>query len=188
MMMVFWVLLLLLLVSTRHLIIEAWALASIGYDPGERLRREASAVAFPRHAPPEPWDENSCYSALIPGVHLTFSFGERLTETRVVTILRAAKQRIRLFIEAGFTRLPVEECLLYSDENRALFMFAKQLKGRFTCSQVQQAIDLLEHCGIAQRHFEEMWAYVFAAKKQVGYIWMARNDLSSYLSNSTATS
>lgn len=91
-------------------------------------------------------------------------------------------------IDAGLTRLPLEESLLYLDGRIALFMYAKQYRERFTCSQAQQAVDLLEYCGIAQGHFEEMWAYVFAAEKQVGYIWMARSDLSGNPPNGTSTS
>lgn len=50
------------------------------------------------------------------------------------------------------------------------------------------AVDLLGYCGIAQEHFEEMWANVFAEGKQVGYIWMARTDMISGLPNSTSIS
>ncbi|KAL8995682.1 MAG: hypothetical protein Q9188_006751, partial [Gyalolechia gomerana] len=170
--------------------VEARALVSSDSASRERDLTGAFAEAFSSHAPPMPWNDHVCYNALFPDVHLTFSFGEPLTKTRVHILLEEAKHRIQMLIDDGFVRLPLSRYLLWWDERRSLVIYAQKYKqpvfGKkypFTCHQVLMAVDLLGYCGSAQEHFEEMWANVFAEGKQVGYIWMARTDVISGLLN-----
>ena len=52
---------------------------------------------------------------------------------------------------------------------------------RFTTDQLRQALDLFELCGLQKGIYEEIWAYVFAGKKQIGYLIMHKDDFPDYM-------
>lgn len=115
-------------------------------------------------------------------MHLTFTFGDRLTETRIVTLLAEARRAVNVAIElgAGAKRVRQTWCIAW-DLSRHIYMFAAPLrqtifteKYALSVANVLPAIDLVERCGIAQGHVEEMWAYVFVGGRHVGYIWTQR--------------
>ena len=117
-------------------------------------------------------------------MHLTFTFGDRLTETRIVMLLAEARRAENVAIElgAGAKRVRQTWCIAW-DLSRHIYMFAAPLrktifteKYALSVSDVLLAIDLVERCGIAQGHVEEMWAYVFVGGRHVGYIWTQRGS------------
>ncbi|KAL8752377.1 MAG: hypothetical protein Q9184_005756 [Pyrenodesmia sp. 2 TL-2023] len=143
----------------------------------------------PNH-PSRPWDENLCRSSLHPQTHLTFTFGERLSASRIQGLLDSARTHNDLDIEAGFGNDPIPNASMndytvgwvrtMEHPGRKILARLKAIPYRkypfsrnvFTFAQVEQALDLLERCGLAEGIQKEMWAYVFVEGKRVGYIWM----------------
>ena len=99
-------------------------------------------------------------------------------------LLAEARKAVNVAIElgAGAKRLRQTWCIAW-DLSRHIYMFAAPLrktifteKYALSVFSVLTAIDLVERCGIAQGHVEEMWAFVFVGGRHVGYIWMQRGS------------
>lgn len=55
----------------------------------------------------------------------------------------------------------------------------------FTLAQALEAVVLLEICGVDEGRRREMWAYVFKAGNQIGYITLGQDDRRDGLGNGT---
>ena len=81
-------------------------------------------------------------------------------------------------IDAGFGDHPIPaDKFVVGNSGTGVAMIARPLKKLwktevFTYSQVSQAVDLLQICGLNQGRNEEMWATVYVRKKQIGFINM----------------
>ena len=129
-----------------------------------------------------PWDDHHCQSSLIPNMHLTFTFGERLTMTRITLLIKSARAALKERIDAGIGNNPLRGRLILAwDLTRGTGMIVQPISTWFTppgfqinSFEIAQAVDLIERCGIAHGHIEEMWAYVFVHGSHVGYLWTWR--------------
>lgn len=124
-------------------------------------------------------------------MHLTFTFGERLSPTRIHKALDDARTHNKVRIDAGLGDHPIPNASVNDytvgwgrmTDHDGRWRKISRIKAipyrkhpfsriEFTIAQVAQALDLLERCGLAEGIHEEMWAYVFVEGKRVGYIWL----------------
>lgn len=133
--------------------------------------------------PHRPWDDHHCQSSLVPNMHLTFTFGERLTMTRITLLIRSARSELKERIDAGTGNNPLRGRLILAwDLARGTGMIVQPWLTLLPLYQINvfeiaQAVDLMERCGIAQGHVEEMWAYVYVHGRHVGFLWTWRYRL-----------
>lgn len=101
-----------------------------------------------------------------------------MPEPRIAGVLRMAKELTRLVIAEGGAEETISQATLAWDSNRHISISARGLRKHwwsrspFTIWQAAVAVNLLERCGYAEEIYEEMFAYVFVGKVQVGYIWL----------------
>ncbi|KAL8849208.1 MAG: hypothetical protein Q9221_005786, partial [Calogaya cf. arnoldii] len=141
-----------------------------------------SGYPIPSYAPPQPWNDELCQSALYPDVQLTLSFGDRLSEGRIHSVIANAKAGTKALIDGGWGNHPIlagrHDYLVGWDEERWVVIYANPyrqaplFRNVFTFAQAAAAVGLLERCGVARGRNEEMWAYVIVRGKKVGYVWM----------------
>ncbi|KAI4111474.1 MAG: hypothetical protein LQ345_006796 [Seirophora villosa] len=118
----------------------------------------------------------------IPGnpFQLLFTFGAPRDARLVNRVLKLTRDDLTEIIDVdesgdnyiqwpGKTLGGVDDLRVYGRPKDRHFYSAS-----YTYRQARQVVDLLERCGIAAGHPQEMWANVLMGKKEVGYIWIAR--------------
>ncbi|KAL9048133.1 MAG: hypothetical protein Q9206_006223, partial [Seirophora lacunosa] len=134
---------------------------------------EVQDSGFPQNAPKGPWDDHFCQ---IPGnpFQLLFTFGVPRDARLVNRVLKLTRDDLTEIIdddESGDKYIPwpgetlggVDELTVYARPKDRHFYSAS-----YTYQQARQVVDLLERCGIAAGHPQEMWANVLMGKKEVG--------------------
>lgn len=144
-----------------------------GLDPQNKTNQSAS------WKPPKPWNEHRCQRPGIDrDVFLTFSWGAPISESRIVRTL----YECRIHLVDGVERLHLgDDPLPFPSMNLAIenrygvkvnLSFYRSIARRevVTWSQALAAVNLLEFCGVRVGNYDEMWAYIYAEGKQIGYI------------------
>ncbi|KAL8802264.1 MAG: hypothetical protein Q9182_003916 [Xanthomendoza sp. 2 TL-2023] len=154
-----------------------------------------SRPVFPRHAPPEPWNQHVCINhPHRSNVRLTFTFGTPLPTASIEHAIQASKDSARYLIDMTHDdvnpQIPSPQYWM-ADENYVR-VTAIRFKRRFslqpqsfTLAQALEAVALIEMCGVDRGHPREMWAYVFVEGNQIGYITMEDDDLNNEQRNRT---
>lgn len=139
---------------------------------------------MPRVPSYRPWNSHLCRNSRYPSTYLTFSFGANLPIGRAHLLIQLALAHLAALIAEGhatkYFQWPGYE--LARDERYVIYALPASRQvwtqvDSFTVQQAVEVVGLLEWCGVARGYGEEMWAYVFVAEVQVGYVWMARDPL-----------
>ncbi|KAL8919515.1 MAG: hypothetical protein Q9208_006707 [Pyrenodesmia sp. 3 TL-2023] len=142
----------------------------------------------PHIIPPiRPWNENTCQDPSL-AIHLTVAWGQNLPGKYIYQVLQEAKKTFQIIIDSGHIDLLHPK----TDVNAAELLFVRDLvittrpylkypwsKVVLTIRQCIEALSLLERCGWRMQNYEEMWAFIYLGKVQVGYIWLRQKVLES---------
>ncbi|KAL9013833.1 MAG: hypothetical protein Q9173_001500, partial [Seirophora scorigena] len=128
---------------------------------------------FPPNAPKGPWDDHDCQ---IPGnpFQLLFTFGVPREARLVKRLLKFTRDDLTEIIDEDKypdNYLPWRGDTFGAVGDLSVYGRPKETNSRspsYTYRQARQVVDLLERCGIAAGHPQEMWANVLMGERQVG--------------------
>ena len=139
-------------------------------------------ISRPLGAPPKPWNQHICVDVSEPvEVHLTFSWGAKLSPRSLTTLFSSAKKVIHDILVSGRGELPIassENFIIARSDGTGVFLVARAVRKlfrsteSFTFDQVAEAVRLLYMCGLEEGRFEEMWANVYDGRRQIGVIYI----------------
>ncbi|KAL8923254.1 MAG: hypothetical protein Q9172_003196 [Xanthocarpia lactea] len=145
------------------------------------------ASTLPPRAPKRPWDEYLCQNGRYryPDFYLTYSEGAPRSGGAIHDVLEDAVRTLNLLIEEGDgdKNIPVPHYDITNiwETRMSLELWRRHRFGirhtGFTVNQALAAVELMQWCGVMKGHYSEMWAYVFAGGKQIGYVFYHRVDV-----------
>ncbi|KAL8861615.1 MAG: hypothetical protein Q9178_002140 [Gyalolechia marmorata] len=134
-----------------------------------------------------PWDEYLCQNGRYryPDFYLTFSEGAPRSGGAIHDVLEESMKILNIMIELGYgdKNIPVPRYdittlwdKMMSLEIRRHHRFGIRYSD-FTITQALAAVELLQWCGVRKGRYTEMWAYVFAGGKHIGFVFYERIDV-----------
>lgn len=119
-----------------------------------------------------------CQRAADPDFYLTFSWGAPLPRAGLSICLRDTQQSLRAAIDddgMADEPIPLSNMNIALESKTEISIYLRSYKVLFrsqvvTFAQTLKAVDLLEFCGLYRGNYEEMWTYVFAGRRQIGYL------------------